>query len=370
LGTRLVTNAQNTTYFEQQTLPFGTALNESPPAGGTIGSTNKRFTSYDRSANTGLDYAINRHYDPQQGRFTQVDPIGAGSASLDDPQSWNMYGYCANDPVNRIDPNGLFWGKLWRAIKSVVTSKWFVIALTVALAVITIGSAAFGWTLVKTVFTSLGSSGFGGEILIATGQAATTLGWVASGITAALAAGSISFSAKAILGNAIAFAAGIGVSQVLSRIPLGPVGPGGTPPFGFQDPQNPFGRPDEVYRKLAPGLMDYLARSKKARAEYNRCVNADPAAAEYRLKMNAAVVKHVVPVPGPLSLSRVGIRVAAGRALVSAANLSTLAGGAVIHVLIGSVMIDVDREILHKQLLAPVEARCSGQVQRSYGIKP
>src|SRR6185369_429247 len=55
LGTRLVTNAQNTTYFEQQTLPYGTALNESAPAGGTVGATNKPFTSYDRSITTGLD---------------------------------------------------------------------------------------------------------------------------------------------------------------------------------------------------------------------------------------------------------------------------------------------------------------------------
>jgi hypothetical protein len=70
LGTRLVTNAQDTNYFEQQTLPFGTALNESPPAGAASGSTNRRLTTYDRSLNTGLDYAINRHYDPQQGRFT------------------------------------------------------------------------------------------------------------------------------------------------------------------------------------------------------------------------------------------------------------------------------------------------------------
>jgi RHS repeat-associated protein len=83
LGTRLVTNAQDTSYFEQQTLPFGTALNESPPAGGTTGQTNRRFTTYDRSLNTGLDYALNRHYDSQQGRFTQVDPIARDSMRLD-----------------------------------------------------------------------------------------------------------------------------------------------------------------------------------------------------------------------------------------------------------------------------------------------
>jgi hypothetical protein len=123
---------------------------------------------------------------------------------------------------------------LWRGIKKVLTSKWFVIALTIAVAVLTIGAAAGWWSLAKTVFASLGPNGLGGEILIAAGKSATTLGWVSSGMTAALAVTSISFSAKAILTNVAAFAAGIGISRVLSMIPAGPIGPGGTPPFLFQ----------------------------------------------------------------------------------------------------------------------------------------
>jgi len=71
LGTRLVTDPSNGTSFEQVSLPFGTALNAE-----STGATNRRFTSYDRSVTTGLDYAYDRHYDSQQGRFTQVDPIG------------------------------------------------------------------------------------------------------------------------------------------------------------------------------------------------------------------------------------------------------------------------------------------------------
>jgi RHS repeat-associated protein len=120
LGTRLVTNAQDTTYFEQQTLPFGTALNETPPAGAVSDSTNRRFTSYDRSSTTSLDYAINRHYDPQQGRFTQVDPIGMDSVSLTSPQTLNLYAYCINDPINHIDPSGL--GFLKRLLNRIVNA--------------------------------------------------------------------------------------------------------------------------------------------------------------------------------------------------------------------------------------------------------
>src|SRR5712691_4241618 len=97
LGTRLVTDPSNGTSFEQVTLPFGTAL-----GGESTGATNRRFTSYDRSSTTGLDYANNRHYDSQQGRFTQVDPSGMGATSISNPQSLNLYTYCTNDPINHI----------------------------------------------------------------------------------------------------------------------------------------------------------------------------------------------------------------------------------------------------------------------------
>jgi RHS repeat-associated protein len=110
LGTRLVTNNADTTSFEQSNLPYGTALDTESP-----GAT-RRFTSYDRSSTTGLDYAVNRHYDSRQGRFTQPDPIGLNAASLADPQSLNMYSYVGNDPINRVDPDGQFWGALFRFI--------------------------------------------------------------------------------------------------------------------------------------------------------------------------------------------------------------------------------------------------------------
>ncbi|MFN2491908.1 MAG: RHS repeat domain-containing protein, partial [Pyrinomonadaceae bacterium] len=131
LGTRLVTNGQDTSSFEQVTLPFGTALtNES------TGATTRRFTSYERSTATTLDYAINRNYDPNQGRFTTVDPIGMASVTLGNPQSLNLYAYCINDPVNHIDPTGLgFWSffkKLFKIISKILT----IIAIVATIALI------------------------------------------------------------------------------------------------------------------------------------------------------------------------------------------------------------------------------------------
>jgi len=152
LGTRLVTNAQDTNYFEQVTLPFGTALNAE-----SSGVTNLRFTSYDRNITTGLDYALNRHYDPQQGRFTQVDPIGMSASSLANPQSLNMYGYVGNDPVNRTDPSGLFWGKLFGFFKKLI--KVVMVALAVALivvAIINIGNPLVSAAMIKAAFALAG----------------------------------------------------------------------------------------------------------------------------------------------------------------------------------------------------------------------
>lgn len=144
LGTRVVTNAQDTTFSEQVTHPFGTPFNAE-----SIGTpTNRRFTSYDRSPVTGLDYAVNRQYDSEQGRFTQIDPLGMKATNLDDPQSLNMYSYSGNDPVNRVDPDGLFsLKKFFKALFKII--KLIIVAAIVAILIITI--TQIGWWLVLKI---------------------------------------------------------------------------------------------------------------------------------------------------------------------------------------------------------------------------
>jgi RHS repeat-associated protein len=65
-----------------------------------------KFATYFRDADTALDYAVNRYYDSARGRFLTPDPYRA-SASVQNPQSWNRYGYVENDHVNFKDPQGL-----------------------------------------------------------------------------------------------------------------------------------------------------------------------------------------------------------------------------------------------------------------------
>jgi len=107
----------------------------------------KRFTSYDRRNAKGQDYAVNRFYSPQQGRFTQVDPIGMNAVSLGNPQTLNMYAYCGNDPINCVDPDGLFFGFIIGAIaaiaSAVVAAVQAVIAVVVKVLVIAAKALSF-----------------------------------------------------------------------------------------------------------------------------------------------------------------------------------------------------------------------------------
>jgi RHS repeat-associated protein len=140
LGTRLVTNPATGGSFEQVTLPFGTALSAE-----STGSTNRRFTSYDRNDALNLDYAVNRQYDPQQGRFTQVDPIGMKSVDLSSPQTLNLYAYCSNDPINRTDADGLgFLSFLKKLFLYVVLALVTILVVTVILLAVTTVFSAFG----------------------------------------------------------------------------------------------------------------------------------------------------------------------------------------------------------------------------------
>jgi RHS repeat-associated protein len=102
LGTRLITNSTNNTTIEQTTLPFGSLIPGEPKH-----PVNPIFTTYDRSAITGVDYAVNRYYN--LGRFTQADPAGISSAGMMNPQSLNLYTYALNNPINLTDPDGLDW---------------------------------------------------------------------------------------------------------------------------------------------------------------------------------------------------------------------------------------------------------------------
>jgi RHS repeat-associated protein len=111
----------------------------------STGATNRRFTTYDRSLNTGLDYAVNRHYDPQQGRFTQVDPIEMDSVELENPQTLNLYAYCTNDPINHTDPSGLGFFSFLKKVLRIVNAVLLTIAAILQPNPYSIAAAVTAW---------------------------------------------------------------------------------------------------------------------------------------------------------------------------------------------------------------------------------
>jgi RHS repeat-associated protein len=62
-----------------------------------------QFTTYERDAESGNDYAQARSYVNRLARFSSLDPL-AGDVS--DPQSLNRYSYVRNMPIMLVDPTG------------------------------------------------------------------------------------------------------------------------------------------------------------------------------------------------------------------------------------------------------------------------
>ena len=75
--------------------------------GTPIANDQVKFATYTRDSATSLDYADQRYYSSQFGRFMTADQYVA-SAGANAPQSWNRYTYVLGDPINFKDPTGRF----------------------------------------------------------------------------------------------------------------------------------------------------------------------------------------------------------------------------------------------------------------------
>jgi RHS repeat-associated protein len=98
LSNRLETDAAGNVTRTFGHLPFGETWYET-------GTPDKwKFTGYERdSAESKLDYALNRFYASNYGRFQSPDSMPGTAA---DPQSLNRFAYVTNDPGNQVDPDG------------------------------------------------------------------------------------------------------------------------------------------------------------------------------------------------------------------------------------------------------------------------
>jgi len=82
-------------------LPFGETMSEQHSQ--TADYVNKwKFTGHELDRETGLYYAKARYYDPKMSLFLSVDPL------LETQPNKTPYHYASNNPVNRVDPDGLW----------------------------------------------------------------------------------------------------------------------------------------------------------------------------------------------------------------------------------------------------------------------
>ena len=112
-----------------------------------------RYRGYVYDQETGLYYVSSRYYDPEIGRWINADgQLTTGS----DLTGLNLFAYCGNNPVNRIDPTGEAWWH-WAlgaavvavaAVATVVTCGGFAAAAT---AVCMVGSGVAAATTASTV---------------------------------------------------------------------------------------------------------------------------------------------------------------------------------------------------------------------------
>ncbi len=81
-----------------------------------------RYRGYYYDTDLDLYYLQSRYYNPRIGRFLNADGyISTGQGVL----SHNMFAYCGNNPISRIDFNGYGWlSTTWNEFKNMVKS-WF-----------------------------------------------------------------------------------------------------------------------------------------------------------------------------------------------------------------------------------------------------
>jgi len=101
-SSRVITDQSGTVVYSAQYDPYGGLITETV----TGYTPNLKFSGKEREKESGLDYFGARYYDNRSFRFLSVDPIINKDEALVNPQLWNLYSYCRNNPVTFFDPDG------------------------------------------------------------------------------------------------------------------------------------------------------------------------------------------------------------------------------------------------------------------------
>ena len=87
---------------------WGKCVNVENLSGYIVGNFNPfRYRGYYFDQESGLYYVGSRYYDPEIGRWISADETGNLGIN-GNVQSYNLYAYCLNNPINRYDDSGTF----------------------------------------------------------------------------------------------------------------------------------------------------------------------------------------------------------------------------------------------------------------------
>jgi RHS repeat-associated protein len=98
----LVTDENGNEVYSAAHGPYGETLQKWPGAF----DPKMKFSGKERESHSELDYFGARYYDHNRYRFSSVDPIINKEEALSNPQLWNLYAYCGNNPITNYDPDG------------------------------------------------------------------------------------------------------------------------------------------------------------------------------------------------------------------------------------------------------------------------
>jgi RHS repeat-associated protein len=105
LGTERVRTTNTGAVCESiASLPFGDGQTTT---GACYQSSPLHFTGKERDSESGLDNFGARYDSSSMGRFMNPDQLGPGQHP-ENPQSWNLYSYVQNNPLNLVDPTGQY----------------------------------------------------------------------------------------------------------------------------------------------------------------------------------------------------------------------------------------------------------------------
>lgn len=107
---RIITDENGLVTSRRDFMPFGEEISSSQRTanlGYMADNIRQKFTSYERDAETNLDYAKARYFNSGFGRFSIPDPTFL-SIRTNNPQTLNRYVYVLNNPLAYTDPLGLW----------------------------------------------------------------------------------------------------------------------------------------------------------------------------------------------------------------------------------------------------------------------